>query len=48
MDFALNNLQILICHKIQQTKPNYLLWPMKIFPTTNKKINTKIKIHEKQ
>ena len=25
MDLALNNLQRLICHKTQQTKPNHLL-----------------------
>ena len=26
MDLALNNLQRLICHKTQQTKPNHILY----------------------
>ena len=28
MDLALNNLQRLICHKTQQTKPNKSIWPI--------------------
>ena len=32
MDLALNNLQRLICHKTQQTKPNTLNIPTQIYP----------------